>query len=117
MLTRAPVVLIKVDQRPPPADENYENETPFQLYWLACNFALTLLLTFFVMVGSDNLAGVNIFETLSLGDLSVVQNRNVFIAIISTIFATGILSQIIFFVMKSIKCGITWVLKAEGVLN
>ena len=57
------------------------------------------------MVGSDNLAGVNIFETLGFGDLSLVQNTNAFIVIISTIFATGILSQIIFFVMKSIKCG------------
>jgi len=85
-------------------DENYDDETPFQLYWFGCNCTLTLLLTFFVKMKGISLRGVNLFAALGLENLSIVQNQTTFNVIILTIFATGVLSQILFFVMKRLKC-------------
>ena len=85
-------------------DENYDDETPFQLYWLACNCTLTLLLTLLVKLSWVSLAGINFYHVLGLGNVSIVQKESAFIAIILTIFATGVLSQILFFLMKYMKC-------------
>ena len=86
-----------------PVDEKYENEAPFQLYWFACNCILTLLLTLLVKLSWVSLAGI-IHHTLGLGNVSIVKNQIAVIAIIATIFATGVLSQILFFLMKYLKC-------------
>ena len=85
-------------------DENYDDETPFQLYWFACNCILTLLLTLLVQLSWVSITGINFYHALGLGNVSIVQNQSAFIAIISTIFATGVLSQILFFLMKCMKC-------------
>ena len=58
-----------------------------------------------------SLRGVNFYAALGLGNLSVVQNQTTFIAIISTILATGVLSQILFFLMKRFKCAMPTILE------
>ena len=68
-----------------------------QLNWFACNSAFTLVLTFFVKL---SLAVINFYHALTLGNVSIVKNESAFIATISTIFATRVLSQILFFLMK-----------------
>ena len=87
-----------------PVDEKYENEAPFQLYWFACNCTLTLVLTLVVKVKSISVAGVNFYEVLDLGNPSIVQDQRAFNTIILVIFLTGVVSQILFFLMKRMKC-------------
>jgi len=90
-------------------DENYEDEAPFQVYWCFINCILVSVLAVFVNVDPRLLQTISLdaFNYFELDQVAIVRHPlfgvfdfNTFVV---TILLTGILSQLLFFLMKHFK--------------
>ena len=98
-------------------DDCYQTEAPFQIFWFVANSSIIVVLTILIktMRAKDydqhNDLSVKLFGTslnLNLHKIlnlkaAVIEN-NFFIEAIATILLTGILSLLIFLLMKRFKC-------------
>ena len=93
------------------ADERYEDEIPFQLYWCIVNFTLTGIITVYVIMGSGFLNGplslgqlgtwdFGLWDFMKFEKIFIVQNSVAFYSTITTIFISSITSLVLFFIMK-----------------
>ena len=74
-----------------------QKETPFQIYWFAFNSVITI-----VLASSEDLtAAISSNTRLDLGKLFL---QKFFVEIVASNLAAGVLSQILFFLMKHKKC-------------
>ena len=80
-------------------DECYHAEAPFQVFWFVVNFSITVVLTILIKakVVSTTLMKLQNFLNMKA---AVIEDEPVFILVVSTIFSTGILSLLLFFLMK-----------------
>ena len=96
-------------------DECYHSEAPFQVFWFVVNFSITVVLTILIETmrphGFDNGKVKAFSNTLNLDPQNVlntkavvIESRIFFISVVSTIFLTGILSLLLFFLMKRFQC-------------
>ena len=96
-------------------DNFYDTEAPFQIFWFAANAFITLVLTILILLIKaqklDSLS-VNVLnislnfdphQILNL-EIPVIENPIFFPTVIATIFVTGIVSLVLFFVMRHFKC-------------
>ena len=84
-------------------DECYHAEAPFQVFWFVVNFSITVVLTILIKKPEVEVFG----ETKNLDPHNVLNVKNAMInseiffpLVVSTIFSTGILSLLLFFLMK-----------------
>ena len=98
-------------------DDFYDTEAAFQIFWFVVNSITTVVLTILIETmkaqgpNKRNVISINVFiTTLNLDPHKILKINtavieNFFIEVITTIFLTGILSLLLFFLMKRFKCG------------
>ena len=97
-------------------DDCYQTEAPFQIFWFVANSSIIVVLTILIktMRAKDNDQhndlSVKLFGTTLNLNLHKILNLEAavveyfFIEAITTIFLTGILSLLLFFIMNRFKC-------------
>ena len=97
-------------------DDFYDTEAAFQIFWFVVNSIITVVLTILIETmkaqspNKRNVISINVFiTTLNLDPHKILKINtavieNFFIEVITTIFLTGILSLLLFFLMKRFKC-------------
>ena len=96
-------------------DECYHAEAPFQVFWFVVNFSITVVLTILIEMLRPHLSNKSEMEMSStILDLdpqnvlnmkaAMIENLIFFKSVVSIIFVTGILSLLLFFVMKRLQC-------------
>ena len=93
-------------------DDCYQTEAPFQIFWFVANSSIIVVLTILIKTMRAQHTGlsVRLFNTTLNLNLHKILNLKAavieyfFIEAITTIFLTGILSLLLFFLMKQFKC-------------
>ena len=82
-------------------DECYHAEAPFQVFWFVVNFSITVVLTILIKKEEvvKNTLKLDLQNVLNM-KAAVIDDEGFFILLASTIFVTGILSLLLFFLMK-----------------
>ena len=90
-------------------DEQYEYETPFQVYWCFINCTLVSVLALFVNVDPRHMQtiGLDTFNYFEFDQVAIVRHPLYdiidFNTVVVTILLSGIFSQLLFFLMKRFK--------------